>query len=305
MDAHLIVYNICEIHGQDKSDLYINALTLIYAQQTKHNFQVVVSGCMVSYATKKRLKNSFPKALFSYIEEPLSVNITFNKTILECVKKYGPYKSYIYLDSGLDLINPLTLDSLINKFYEYENEVGILYGLTNNDTGGDIRKVEGNADIGILPIGTGLNLHCALFTPYYFEKYNHLLPDIFNSGTSESIYTYLTGAIDRKVMVVSPNIFYIHHKASDGPSLWVKGSGIISYKIGSFTVTQMALYLSSGVKYGFGYEEWKGLLKHKTELWDGHKCQKENELYEWIKTNVYLNKELLNYDEIKYEMESI
>ena len=73
-NKYLVVYNICEI-ANENSDWYESCLDNLLL--TKGNFDLAVSGCMVTEETKKRLLDKYKdKIIFNFIDCKLTINIT-------------------------------------------------------------------------------------------------------------------------------------------------------------------------------------------------------------------------------------
>ena len=95
----LVVYNTCGISGRENSASYIKNIKSILSQEFD-SFDLVVSCCMVNILTKTMLLNEFEGDVkFNFINEVHPVNVTFNHSVIETIKRYGEYNAYMYIDS--------------------------------------------------------------------------------------------------------------------------------------------------------------------------------------------------------------
>ena len=63
---------------------------------------VVMSSCLNSMECLKEVYATFGKKIsYNYIAEALPVNVTFNKTVQECIKKFGKFDGYLYVASDV------------------------------------------------------------------------------------------------------------------------------------------------------------------------------------------------------------
>ena len=92
MTKYLIVFNTCEINIPNL-DWYIQCIDNLLETEcddAKFNFDLAISGCMLTDNTKKVLKEKYKdKAFLNYIDCRLPVNITFNHTVNKIVDKVG------------------------------------------------------------------------------------------------------------------------------------------------------------------------------------------------------------------------
>ena len=97
----LVVYNTCGIKC-DNTDWYIKCINSLL-EQDFDDYRVVLSSCMNGPECFKRVYDTFGnKISYCYHAEPHTVNITFNKTVQECVNRFGEFEGYLYVDSLLD-----------------------------------------------------------------------------------------------------------------------------------------------------------------------------------------------------------
>tara|TARA_R110002012_G_scaffold65339_2_gene171246 strand:+ start:498 stop:1439 length:942 start_codon:yes stop_codon:yes gene_type:complete len=304
LKKYLIVYNICEI-GRRNCDWYVNCLNNLLKLDHKR-FHIAVSGCRVSNKTKETLYDMFKgKISFCYTENFLSVNITFNNTVLRSVKSYGKFDGYIYFDSGVDI------ETNINLLNEIETRVNtdqysMISVQTDTDHGHHWFKHDhvNNPYIKgqdfVMPVGKCCNLHVSYFSNDLLEAYDRLIPDIFNAYCTESVFSFLNAAINKQ-WVILKDIILTHIKEKDGATLSYDHVGPRGQPWNNlYGVADMSKIVEDpeARKVGLGYEELGNVLMHDPELYtvDGH--AKNENLKEYIKNNLFLKPNQLDYNHI-------
>lgn len=112
----LVVYNICGISRNENHEYYCQSLNSILAQD--FDFDLVVSGCMTSPRVKSILQSRF-NIFFNWIDSHQPLNVTFNHTVKECVRRFGSYDGYLYVDSGITFGNDR---NVIKKMYDLKEK---------------------------------------------------------------------------------------------------------------------------------------------------------------------------------------
>jgi glycosyltransferase involved in cell wall biosynthesis len=299
----LVVYNICGISKKENYSYYLSALNSILYQKFD-GFSVVISGCLTSEKVKKILfDNLGNRVSYNWIDERLPLSVTFNHTVQKCVNEFGAFESYLYVDSGVNFANNR---NVISKMYDRMNSGPYAMVATQVDVDGgyDYWGIYIKNEDYIVPVGKAVNLHCQLFSHEIFDKYNKkILPDIFANHTSESVYTFINAAIHKKWMIAH-DLKLVHESNMDGASsgFLLNSSGVHHFKPDLLfkcpkTITQIC---SEGQKYGFGYEEYLRVCVHHSAKFDLDGYAKDDNLYEFLKNNVYLSKESLDYDKIQH-----
>lgn len=301
----LVVYNQCGLGNKERVDFYIQSLHNIFFQHGV-DFQIVISSCFGTKETRRALENKFGSSMnYCYIDEKQAVNVTFNKTVQECVKRFGNFHSYLYVASDIDfrqdrcIIEKLKI--VMNKY-----DAGMVSVQTDQDNGFSWWFGVNNflSDF-VVPLGRTCNLHAQLFSHDIYENYDHkILPDLFVSYCTESIFSFVNAAI-RKKFVISGNALVHHEVTMDGScsaygrawDLIYPGGRLISDIINDPKAKEV----------GMGYEEFrqkeghKGYLIHDPSKFDDNGFSPNNNLRDFIKENFYLSKNILNYDNIKCE----
>lgn len=246
----LVVYNICGIK-REPIDWYIQCIQNMLDQDFD-GFRIVVSSCMNSKKCIKKLYEKFKnKISYCLIPEKYVVQTTFNKAILETVKKFGEFEGYMYADSGInfekqknvlseaykrlktgkygivtiqtdtdtafnDLLGGYVGDEMIvdspKSFSEWSKNRG---GYVYETRFGDI-QIKGEDFI--VPPGGSCNLHISLFSNEYWKTFNkRISPDVFVAFGSETTFIYSCKAIKKDWVVVS-DLQVRHVKAIEAPS---------------------------------------------------------------------------------------
>ena len=98
----LVVYNTCGFSGRESVDWYIRCINSILEQDFE-DFQVVISSVGNSLPVIKKLVSVFGKKIsYNLTNERITVNQSFNHTVMKAVEEFGEFDSYLYVDSGID-----------------------------------------------------------------------------------------------------------------------------------------------------------------------------------------------------------
>lgn len=295
----LSVYNICGILW-DNTEKYIPYLDSLVKQNVDH--KIVVSACMPKPNTIPTLQARFPNIDFVVVEENLPVNITFNYSVLKMIEKYGKFDSYLYMScdsyftdtSQLKALSELMTEDVGLVCPRLLKDSGYAFGLRLgahrfDDFGASLQMFQyGDYEI---PIGKAVNAHTLLYSSKIQEYYGRCCPDIFKGFCTESVLSFVAGAIGLK-WVISKDIVMGHDVGLDTPSA---GQGVQKHSetrpshdhpfIGE---TLLPIFeCEYARKIGLGYEECQGVVMHDESQWNGHIC-KNQELAPYIKENVYL-----------------
>ena len=317
MGKILVVYNTCGISGKENSGHYIKSIQSILNQDFD-DFDVIVSSCLNSEETRNKLLDKFSgKVKFNFVDEKHPVNVTFNHSVMKSIERYGEYNSYMYVDSGTtfvpNLLHELNTRMETGKYGmvtpQPENDTEYFAGLgvgryrCDDEYARSILFKDGDY---IIPIGKGMGTHTNLISEELRIYYGKVYPDIFASHCTESTFSFLNAALKKQWLLMKD--FILPHQISlDGqssgfsPAEWQqihkRPTFDHPYRIESIL---KRLLIPEAVRSGFGYEECRGILKHDKNQFDGnYHCVNEN-LKEFLKSQVFLTKEELNYDEIKY-----
>ncbi len=305
MKKLLVVYNITGIQvqygGTESFPWYVNSLQSLLAQTVREkwgeDYQVVVSGCMSTDGVQNGLRQAFGDTLsYNWVEESFPLSITFNDTIDQCVKYFGEFEGYLYLDSGISFWDPSKHYDAMEKFWEVFNSgtYGITAAMPSNDDGSSWWGIQYEKDVDhIFPIGSTTNMHCQIFSEEFRKNYSKILPDIFANNTMESTYSHLCAAINSK-FIITQKIHLLHNHSMDGASIGWRDKGLLFR-----TEKSMDQRYREGYKYGFGYEEFKPQWLHDPEKYDENGFAKDPMLKEFLAKELYLKKEEFDYSTIR------
>jgi len=307
----LVVYNTCGING-DNTDWYIECIES-FLNQDNDGFHVVLSSCLNSKQCIQRLAAHFKNRIsYCYHQQPHTVNITFNKTVQETIKKFGRFEYYVYVDSGCTFGDN---KEVLTKAYESakENDYGMLSLQVDTDEAlqaidpslkYESQEIQIKDNDLIVPLGKACNGHVIFHSDEFLDHYdNKLWPDVFAAYCTESTFTFLCSSINKKWAILKD--LKIHHlKAVDGPSSSVEH---ISMKYdnpwNNLLYNRNALDFindKEAIDVGMGYEECNNIMMHNKNAYNpaGNPLNPEK-LREKISQYFFLNNEELNYQQIK------
>jgi len=322
-----IIFNTCGISGNENVSRYISSIHGILNQKFD-DFRVVLSSCLNSNNARGILMNEFQNRIsYSFIDDVLPVNITFNKSVQSSVANFGKSEAYLYVDSGINVGNDLdTLSKLYNL--HKSGPYGMTSGRVDSDAGYclwfgesapgwspymdvtpekdlEVSKILfANGDF-VVPVGKTVNLHLQIFDNSIFESFdNRLMPDIFASHSTEGVFTFINSCLNKK-FVVHKNVHANHLTSMDGASSgfqpWRAGVKGCEHTVDFSKKKIMDVVNSQEAKdCGFGYEECQKVLMHDKEKFDENGFSKDPEkLKKFILEGFYLSKEEFNYENIK------
>ena len=302
----LVVYNTCGIK-RDNPDWYIKCINSLLNQDFQ-DYKVVLSSCLNRPECFKKIYETFGnKISYCYHAEPHTVNITFNKTVQECVNHFGEFESYLYVDSGCILGD--SRNSLRDIYDSYKlNSYGILSIQTDTDTcfqdlglNSDVPQIV-NEDY-ILPLGKAINLHFFLFDGEIYKRYNKVLPDVFAAYCSESVLGFICASVNKNWAIMK-DLQIKHHKSIDGATLCVPHhSPVYRNHWNNLLYGRNAINFINdpeAIESGLGYEECNNIMMHDSTKYDENGNPKDPEnLIRMIDKYFFLSKEELDYDKIK------
>lgn len=308
-DNFLVVYNTCEIRGNNLF-WYKECLENLLKQDYP-NYKVVVSGCRLTDATKTGLQKIFGKNLwYNFIDDTYTVNVTFNHTVKKLAKEVGGFDGYIYVDSGMNPQNHVHALDEVNKRSQ-SKEYGMITLQSSNDTGyegwfGKTETYTFKDEDFIVPVGRCCNLHMQYFNDVLLQYYGGLMPDIFKAFCTESTFSFLNAALKLKWVIIKDLAIW-HNKAADGP---VSAFSNQHYGpknepwnnlIGGLDVKNLIM-TDEGKQLGMGYEEMGGVFMHDPNKYDENGLALEPRLKEFIKKNLFVDKNIVDYNNIQHKL---
>ena len=302
----LVVYNTCGFSGRENVAWYIDCINNILNQDFD-SFEVVLSSCGNSMPVIKTLLQTFGKKItYNITKERMTVNQSFNHTVQKCVERYGEFESYLYVDSG---VNFRENKDVLSKTYDCfkSGPYGMVTIQASNDTGfKEWLNINGNitGEDFVLPIGRACNLHTQLFSNEIFKAYdNKIIPDIFVAYCTESIFSFVAAGAKQKWVILKDMVLE-HLKSIDGATsgfshIGEKGDSTNNL-FGGLDIREI-ISNSEAKESGFGYEEMQGVFPHDPEKYENGFVKDPHRLKEFIRTNMFLDKNVLDYDTIKYK----
>ncbi len=305
MNKILVVYNICQ-KDRDNTDHYINSIRSILSQ---NNFgdssKIVVSACKNPKESINRLLSEFKdKINIVYYDDTYTVNITFNKTVQEYIKRFGKFEGYLYIDSGVILTDPNVIKTMSGLLDQ--KTYSMITAQTDGDNGFDMwlgfNRIIGNDYI--VPIGRACNLHCQLFSNDIYETYNNkIIPDVFSAFCTESVFSFLNAAIKRKWIIMKDIVIH-HHQSLDGASTYfIHSSDKFGNTWNNLLFGRNALDFINdpeAISSGLGYEEVQNVMLYKKDMYDenGYSTDRDR-LKRVILKYLYLNNSELDYENLR------
>ena len=312
---YLIVYNTCGISGKDNSQYYIDAINTIRAQGFK-DYKLALSSCKNPEDQIQRVMSNCKVDFVNKIDDILPVNITFNDTVRECIEHYGEFEAYLYLDSGVKFTEEGQLSDLF-ELYETGN-YSMVSAQVDNDMGwawfglNEYLKPILTKDL-IVPVGRACNLHCQIFSKEIYDQYGNVMPDIFKSYCTESVFSLINAAI-KKQWIISSKV-RVHHAFTVPDGSPDDGDGLDGHSSGfraphgtwddvypPHTMAEI-VSLQEGTECGFGYEELRGIKIHKGECFDENFHCKNEELKSFLKKYLYRSPSDFDYKKINKRQE--
>ena len=249
----LAVLNICGISGRQNTSYYVDTIRSLLMQSSymEKNLHIAVSSCASLPETRLNLERSFGQYVtFNWIPGRYPLGVTFNDTVDQCVKHFGAFDGYLYIDSGVSLWGQWDLVKFMADWHR-ESKAAISAVMTSNDTGFEWWGIPYEPGVYTLPVGRAFNMHFQIFDEEWRKAYGRILPDLFASDTSESVFTFMAAGIKKKVQI-HRSVSVLHCHSMDGASSGFRGKIVFPGVPGQKTLDQI---YAEGRELGFGYEE--------------------------------------------------
>ena len=310
---YLVVHNTCGIAHREgmtnietrlpcheNTDHYILGIKSILHQKFDGEFDVINSNCMGTEESREALLFHFKdKIMFNMVNENQPVNVTFNQSCRLATEINGLYDAYIYVDSGVVLEKADHLQAISDMYDEYPDS-GLVSLLSENDNGSEQWHVPITPGRTVVPVGQALNLHVMSWTKEMYTAFGgKLMPDIFRAYCTESTFSFLAAAVKKKWVAVTDSRV-IHKKGMDmGSSGFRTKHPWDDLYLVPYSVLDVC---AKGHPLGLGYEECQRICMHDVTKYDDNGFIMDNgELANFIKEELFLKPEYLDYDKIKYE----
>jgi len=218
------------------------------------------------------------------------------------------YDYYIYCSDDTVLTLSSDLNISLKTFKEFPRSA-LVSVLVNSDNAAECypkNKVQGDGTSIKIKLGESTNLHFFIFSRYWMEKYDFKYPDVVSAYGTESFLSYLCEAIDRE-WVLCRSLVLDNQKRLKRKLR--KTHGITGYSTYNAFKTFDQIF-ARGTQFGLGFEVWKSeYRKHRNakppyyvpdvDSYDEYgRCKDRPSLYMYIKNNLFLPKNVLDYDSL-------
>jgi hypothetical protein len=316
----ILIYNTCGI-SRNNTDFYLYALNNLLAQKFD-NYRVVLSACLNSQECIDRIYKEFGNSInYNIINERLPISVTFNHSAQQMVKRYPDAESISYIDSGILFRDDLVLQRLYDVFKS--GNYGLVSSRVTNDSGYNLWFGVGNhhtdasqdyllfeknwADTNgyqldkngnfIIPVGKCVNLHVNMFSRKVFDAYNgKLLTDVLSSFCVEATMSFTIAAVKQQ-WVIAKDVICDH-----ATNLDIAASGFgAKHDLMFRTPKTIMEIIEPGMKFGMGFDSTRGLGIHDSKCFDGNYLCVNDELKDYIRDNLFLSKEYMDYDTVRHQ----
>lgn len=310
----VVIYNICGISGREKLERYMESINHLL-QQDLPGMRICVSSCRSTPATLKILKDHFgSRVSWCRTDELRTVNVTFNLAVKKMMEHFfARAEGYIYSDSGVICRDPRTLRGLVQEHQGNHN--AMTAGAVDSDRGFDIwypglseEQIYQGHRLTLRP-GKTVNLHLQIFSNKLGNAYGRLLPDIFASHCTESIFFYLCAALGmnftdwREYRAEHAMGWDMDGGSSGFPQ--VEGKPNWQHLLPEAPRSMLEILADPAMaQCGMGYEEWCGVKPHDPAKFDhnGHAIA-QLRMRQFIEDNFFLPTDRLDYGKIQCEFE--
>lgn len=327
----LLIYNISGFK-LDNTEKYLSYLDMVRQQSFNGDLKVVVSAYKPKKRTLVAIKDRFPEFSINVINGRYPVNVTCNLTALEAVKRYGSFSAYTYQTCDAMLHSTSTIQEVFDKMNENPH-YGIVAPQIDRDScyayglklGGGRHQVDDeraryemfkHGGDYIVPVGKACASHILMYRDTLVDFYGRMIPDIFASHCTESVFSFIAAALKTNWVILKDQSLN-HGVSMDGPSwdhrpenrVGVDGKPLPHYdhpliewqKIYGPSYMEKIFNNPEGIKHGLGFEECANIVMHDESQFDANNFCINDDLKYFIKNNLYVPKEVLDYDHIDCE----
>ena len=302
MNNLLVVYNT--FGAKDNYGHYFTCIDSILSNGLPEGTKVAISSVCNSENTRNALLERYKdKIIFCSMEDRVPVNITFNKAVQECVSKFGEFKYYLYVDSGIDFLgNDGAIVKAVNAMED--NDLGLLsFQVINDHCLGNVGLTSFLEDgVHLVPLGSACNGHSELFSNEIYKTFgSKLIPDVFAAYCTESVYSFIVAAINKRWGILGGPILN-HCKAVDGASSSNKHiSQVFGNHWNNLLCSRDArtfILDPEALEAGLGYEECNKIMLHKADVYENSFPKNAEKLKEMINKYFYLSNSDMDYSKI-------
>lgn len=266
---------------------------------------IVLSDVVSSDGVREEIRqyakaNSKPNKNFTIIchNTNVPVYISFNL----CIKHFNTLNKYDYFiysseDCVMTLENDLT--NILSDF-KYSPNVGQVTGLVNLDNTIFYKHYDAhkkNAQPFKIQLSESINMHFSVWSYEFMSKYDFKYVDVLTAYATESLYTFLHAAVGTE-WVHCRKVLLSHQRSK-------KPKGYLGYEVFKQYRSIESIF-KPGMDVGLGFECWMASLRsEKRKHWYPIKkgvyskrgvCKKPDRLHEYIKNNLFIPKDVFDYD---------
>lgn len=308
----LIVYSTSEHRYPGRNtDYYVSALHSIL-NQNGPSFDLVYSGFCNCPETKERIRKEFGSSIQYYFTEqcPLPINITFNRSIQLASQNRGTsYDAIIYIDSGCHFGSQVEVIQTMWETFQL-GLCGMVAVNTTEDNGESLWQLSYGGRRVVLPVGKTVNLHCQLFDGQIYKEFNNrVMPDLFASYCTESVFGTLCYSINKHFIMLGDIIIQHKHSMDFGSSSVEQARKDILAREGRswshlFSTSRSIDDIINDPEMracGAFYEECQGVVPPNMDCYSDGLCKDPERLKKFVRENFFLTKEEFDYETIKEE----
>jgi hypothetical protein len=299
----LIVYNLCGLR-KDNTKTWLHNIEGFL--NDKDSFDFCISACNLKQSTKESFKKYFEnkKVKLHFVDDVLPVNITFN---FACKINPG-YKYYLYCASDVNILSSTKVVTKLKNFHVKNNNAitgGYVLGDTFAPNYNSYKEILKKGENVTFKMGESFNAHFILYDAVLLKHFNALMPDIFRSWCTESVFSFVCASLGKNLgMLNAVDVTLFHPESSndlDGSSAGFQSHQGPYDLFNSKQGAKERLMSKEAYDVGFGYEECKNLFRHNPEMYKNNKHINPTKLLNFVKKAVYLTKEEFDYTKIKHE----
>ena len=203
------------------------------------------------------------------------INLVMGLTPIKAVTFYGVSQlgmlagTVVFVNAGTQLAQLESLSGIVSP--EIDKDNGYFWWFDFNEEQ-NIWDVFGREKDFEVPLGATANLHCKIFSNKIYKEYGNVLPDIFVSYCTESVFSFLTAAVKQK-FIIANDVLYYHgenkgvHSGADGQTLAYGAAWDRLFPGAPRSIAEIVNDPEAAAS-GFGYEEWVPRFLHKMDVPD-------------------------------------
>ncbi len=308
--------------GDEHSDIWKMAIDA-YVAQRKSDLQVdIVVADNTSTREQREHLHHFqqitPNLFVIYTNQRYPMNVCINHAWM--LMKEHNYDYYGYACSDIIFTNPDSISTLVKEMQELP-DCAIISAQVDCDMCDVFRHInvfDPNMPATPLKISQGVNGHFYLCDKEFLKAYDWKRVDVLWGHRAESFVSYQCAAVRRREYLSHKVILHHYRKGNENTGVERDGFEVYDKPYETWGTKEDFLNkMTEGTKVGLGFEELYDTALHpvaETRLHDpsiygvdGFPKDEEAriKLYNFIKDNLFLKPEHLNYYNIQYEFKIV